>query len=100
MRERAHDQEDDQYDYQADITSDAARSPAVRASSVPGGKRLLRVVRKRLHPVAQLCRMNLQVFGGLRIRHPAILDQPHRLKLELSRKSSLSMTHLQSHKNT
>ena len=38
--------------------------------------------------IAQLCRMNLQVFRGLRIRDPAISDQAHSLKLELPRKSS------------
>src|SRR5580658_2184385 len=32
--------------------------------------------------------MHIQVFGCLRVRDPAILDQPHRFKLELSRKPS------------
>ena len=49
---------------------------------------MLRIVRKRLHPIAQLRRMHLQVFGRLRVRDPAIPDQPHSLKLELPRKPS------------
>src|SRR6266566_1484123 len=32
--------------------------------------------------------MHLQAFGCLRVRDPAIPDQPHRLKLELPRKPS------------
>src|SRR5580692_1462838 len=49
---------------------------------------MLRIVRKCLHPIAQLRRMHLQVFGRLRVRDPAIPDQPYRLKLELPRKPS------------
>ena len=36
------------------------------------GERMLRIVRKRLYPVAQLRRMHLQVFGCPRVRDPAI----------------------------
>ena len=48
----------------------------------------LRIVRKRRHPVAQLRRMNLQLFGRLRVQDSAIPDQPHSLKLELPGKPS------------
>src|SRR6266849_4297113 len=47
---------------------------------------MLRIIRQRLHPVAQLRRMDTQVLRGLHIRHAAFLDQPHSLKLELARK--------------
>jgi hypothetical protein len=47
---------------------------------------MLRIVRKLLHPIAQLRRMNTKVFCGLRIRSAAFLDQSNRLKLELPRK--------------
>src|SRR5436190_21686938 len=50
------------------------------------GERMLRIIRQRLHPVAQLRRMDTQVLRGLHIRHAAFLDQPHSLKLELARK--------------
>jgi hypothetical protein len=35
---------------------------------------MLRIIRKFLHPIAQLRRM--KVFCGLRIRDAALLDQP------------------------
>ena len=40
------------------------------------GERMLRIVRMLLHPIAQLRRMNTKVFRRLRIRNPALLDQP------------------------
>ena len=46
-------------------------------------KRVLRIICKLLHPIAQLCRMNAKVFRRLRIRNAALLDQPDSLKLEL-----------------
>src|ERR1700722_8167985 len=60
------------------------------------GECLLRIVAKCLHPIAQLRRMYAQILRCLRIRDPAISDQPNSLKLELSRVNlRLSMTHLQ-----
>ena len=50
------------------------------------GERMLRIVRKLPHPIAQLRRMNSQVFRRLRILHATLLDKPHGLKLELPRK--------------
>src|SRR5260370_11085199 len=50
------------------------------------GERMLRILRKRLHPTAKLRLMHTQVLPGLRIRYAAILDQPHSLKLELAGK--------------
>src|SRR4051794_11220562 len=47
---------------------------------------MLRIVSELLHPLAQLRHMHVQVLRRLNIRHPSILDQAHRLKLELSRK--------------
>ena len=47
---------------------------------------MLRIIRKRLHPTAQLRLMHTQILRGLRIRNASLLDQPHSLKLELSRK--------------
>src|SRR5437016_3593961 len=43
-----------------------------------------RIVRKRLHPVAQHRLMHTQILRGLPIGHAAILDQPNSLKLELA----------------
>src|ERR1700722_13744752 len=45
---------------------------------------MLWIVRLRLYPATQLRLMHAQVLRGLRIRDPAVLDQPHRLKLELA----------------
>src|SRR5580698_2191405 len=45
---------------------------------------MLRIIRKRLHPTAQLGLMHTEIKRGLRIRHAPLLDQPHSLKLELS----------------
>src|SRR5205807_294357 len=45
-----------------------------------------RIVRKRLHPVAQHRLMHTQILRGLPIGHAAILDQPNSLKLELAGK--------------
>src|SRR5437588_10211056 len=45
-----------------------------------------RIVRKRLHPVAQHRLMHTQILRGLPIGHAAILDQPNSLKLELTGK--------------
>src|SRR3954447_18920445 len=50
--------------------------------TVPG-KRLLRIVGELLHPIAQLRHMHVQVLRCLNIRYAPILDQAHRLKLEL-----------------
>jgi hypothetical protein len=62
---------------------------------------MLRVLGQFLHPIAQLRRVNVQVLRRLNIGHASILDQAHRLKLELPREfPSLSMTHLQLHQNT
>src|SRR5436305_15183133 len=47
---------------------------------------MLRIVSELLHPLAQLRHMHVQVLRRLNIRHASILDQAHRLKLELSRK--------------
>jgi hypothetical protein len=55
----------------------------------------MRIVRKLLHPAAQLRRMHTQILRRLCIRHAQISDQAHRLK-----KSRLSMIHLQFHQNT
>src|SRR4051812_3788785 len=49
-------------------------------------KGLLWIVGELLHPVAQLRRVNVQVLRRLRIRYASILNQAHRLKLELPRK--------------
>jgi hypothetical protein len=40
---------------------------------------MLRIVRKLLHPITQLPRMNAEVFCGLR----TLLDQSNSLKLKL-----------------
>src|SRR3978361_1659410 len=48
------------------------------------GESMLGIVPERLHPTAQLRRMNAQVLRRLHIRHAPILDQAHSLKLELS----------------
>ena len=56
------------------------------------GKRMLRIIRKRLHPVTQLCWMDTQVLRRPHIRHATILDQPHSLKLELPRKLRCSIS--------
>ena len=45
---------------------------------------MLRIIRKRLHPTAQLGLMHTEIERGLRIRHAPLLDQPHSLKLELA----------------
>src|SRR3954470_12678932 len=47
---------------------------------------MLRIVSELLQPLAQLRHMHVQVLRRLNIRHASILDQAHRLKLELSRK--------------
>jgi hypothetical protein len=47
---------------------------------------MLRIVRKRLYPIAKLRLMHTQVLPGLRIRYAAIFDQPHSLTLELAGK--------------
>src|SRR5580692_10072789 len=52
------------------------------------GECLLRIVAKCLHPIAQMRRMHLQVFGCQCVRDAAIPDQAHRLKLELPSKPS------------
>src|SRR4051812_46377040 len=49
-------------------------------------KGLLWIVGELLHPVAQLRRVNVQVLRRPPIGHASILDQAHRLKLELPRK--------------
>jgi hypothetical protein len=49
---------------------------------------------------AQLRRMNVQVLRCLRIRDPAISDQPNSFRLESRVSLRLSMIHLRSHKNT
>jgi hypothetical protein len=48
------------------------------------GKRMLRIVGELLHPIAQLRGMHTNVLRCLRIRHAALLDQAHSLKLELA----------------
>src|SRR6476660_9870415 len=45
---------------------------------------MLRITRERLHPTAQLRLMHTEIERGLRIRDAPLLDQPHRLKLELT----------------
>jgi hypothetical protein len=47
---------------------------------------MLRIVGELLHPVAQLRCVDTEVFRRLHIGYATILDQAHRLKLELSRK--------------
>jgi hypothetical protein len=51
------------------------------------GKGMLRVLGKRLHPVAQHRSVHAQVAGGLRHLHTALRDQFDSLKLELACKS-------------
>jgi hypothetical protein len=41
---------------------------------------MLRIIRKRLHPTAQLGLMHTEILRSLRIRHTPLLDQPHCLK--------------------
>src|SRR5271167_2955645 len=48
------------------------------------GERMLRITRERLHPTAQPRLMHTEIERGLRIRDAPLLDQPHRLKLELT----------------
>src|SRR5260221_10402507 len=47
---------------------------------------MLRITRKRLHPIAQHCPVNPQIARGLRDTSPTLLDQLHRLEPEFSRK--------------
>src|SRR5512133_444058 len=48
-------------------------------------KGVLRIIAELLHPITQLRGVNVQVLRCLHIGHPSILDQAHRLKLELPR---------------
>src|SRR6266481_2844529 len=50
-------------------------------------KGMLRITRKRLHPIAQHRPVHTQIARGLRNTHPAFPNQPDSLKLVLSRKS-------------
>src|ERR1700687_5657513 len=50
------------------------------------GEGMLRIVRKLLHPIAQLRLMDTKIMRGLRHRHPALPDQLDRLELEIARK--------------
>src|ERR1700730_8698968 len=45
---------------------------------------MLRIIGELLHPIAQLRGMHTKVLRCLRIRHAALLDQAHSLKLELA----------------
>src|SRR5258707_724102 len=47
---------------------------------------MLRIIRKRLHPIAQHCPVHTQIARGLRDTSPTLLDQLHRLEPEFSRK--------------
>jgi hypothetical protein len=64
------------------------------------GEHMLRIVRKSLHPIVQLCRMNVQVLRGLRIRDTRSLISRAASSLNSRVNLRLSMTHLRSHKNT
>src|SRR5215210_7510358 len=46
---------------------------------------MLRIAGKLLHPIAQLRHVHAQVLRRLHVGDAAILDQAHRLKLELTR---------------
>jgi hypothetical protein len=46
-------------------------------------KGTVRITCERLHPTAQLRLMHTEIERALRIRDARLLDQPHRLKLEL-----------------
>jgi hypothetical protein len=50
------------------------------------GEGMLRIVRKLLHPIAQLRLMHTKIMRGLRHRNPALPDQLDRFQLELARK--------------
>jgi hypothetical protein len=63
-------------------------------------KRVLRIIRKLLHPTPQLRRMNTKVFRRLRIRHAALLNQPDCSSLNSRVNCLLVMTHLLFHKTT
>src|ERR1700704_1247569 len=66
------------------IASHTASAPW--PASAVAWKGLLWILGELLHPIAQLRRVNVQVLRRLHIRYASILNQAHRLKLELPRK--------------